>query len=62
LATGSRALASRSKRYLLKCSKGSSLRMHEDDLGLLDVDATGSSDGYYVCAGPERNGVEAGQG
>ena len=49
MATGSRALASRSKRYLLKCSKGSSLRMHEDDLGLLDVDATGSSvDGYYV--------------
>ena len=36
------------KRCLLKYSKGSSLRLHEDDLGLLDVDATGSSDGYYV--------------
>ena len=38
-------------RYLLKFSKGSKGKVHEDDLGLLDGEATGSSDSYYVQAG-----------
>ena len=37
-------------RYLLKFSKGSKGKVHEDDLGLLHGEATGSSDGYYVQA------------